>query len=43
MILWQKRRNWLRSAAFLCGGLALSMLSCTPGFSQAPKGDLPTH
>lgn len=43
MIPWHKRQNWLRSAAFLCGGLALLMLSCTPGFSQAPTGDLPVH
>lgn len=39
----QKQRNWLRNAAFLCGVLMLSMLSCAPGFSQAPKGDLPAH
>ena len=43
MILSHKQQNWLRNAAFLCGVLMLSMLSCTPGFSQAPKGDLPAH
>ena len=43
MILSHKQRNWLRNAAFLCGVLTLSMLSCTPGFSQAPKGTLPAH
>lgn len=43
MTLSHKRRHWLRSAAFLCGVWMLSMLSCTAGFSQAPKGDLPAH
>jgi hypothetical protein len=43
MILLLKRQNWFRNAALLSGAWMLSMLSCAPGFSQAPKGTLPAH